>query len=113
MRSIRPMIKLLKEVKKIDKQKITIPTQIIYSSKDTVVLPSASVENFSEFGSKYKELHEYNESDDPSNHVLAGYILSPKSVEPVLNMMLDFLYKNKIGNKPLKNKPRKSLSVSN
>ena len=98
IKAVRPMVQLLKEVKKIDKQSITTPTLMIYSTKDTVILPSAVEENFQSWGSSKKQLTQYNDSED--THVLASAIVSPESIQPVLNILLDFLYKNDIASKP-------------
>ena len=101
VKAIRPMIRLLKEVKKIDKSKINKPTLIIYSPNDSVVLPAATKMNFAALGSTTKSLVVYLDSEDLSQHVLAGYILSPSTIQPVLNIMLDFLYKNKLVPQPV------------
>ena len=99
IKAVRAMVQTLKEVKKINKQDITTPTLMIYSKKDTVVLTSAIVETFKEFGSNTKQLVEFDAQED--THVLAGDIVSPKSVKPVLRIFLDFLYSNKIVQEPL------------
>lgn len=98
IRSARPMVQLLKEVKKIDKNTITSPVLMIYSTKDTVILPAAIEENFKYFGSAEKKLVQFNESED--THVLASEIVSPDSVAPMLDILLNFLYENKIAPQP-------------
>lgn len=102
IKSVRPMVQLLKEVKKIDKQSLLVPTLMVYSKKDTVVLPSATEANFAMFGSENKKLVQFNDSED--THVIASAIVSPNSVEPVLNILLDFLYDSKIVQKPKETK---------
>lgn len=98
IKSVRPMVQLLKEVKKIDKQSITTPTLMVYTTKDTVILPSAVEENFKSWGSSKKQLTQYNDSED--SHVLASEIVSPDSIQPVLNILLDFLYQHDIASQP-------------
>jgi len=98
IKSVRPMIQLLKEVKKIDKQSITTPALMVYSDKDTVISTTAIVENFEQWGSKIKQLTQYDASED--THVLASQIVSPNSVQPVLGILLDFLYKNNLVPQP-------------
>ena len=99
IKAVRTMVQTLKEVQRINKQKITTPTLMVYSEKDTVVSTSAILDTYKEFGSETKQLIEFDAQED--THVLAGDIVSPNSVQPVLNILLDFLYANKIVVKPL------------
>lgn len=94
LKSVRPMVQLLKEIKKIDKSSLTVPTLMVYSEKDTVISIPAIKENFTSLGSIKKKLVAYNDSED--THVLASEIVSPNDVKPVLKILLDFLYDNKI-----------------
>jgi len=107
IKGVRPMIQLLKTVKKIDKSKVTLPTLMIYSPQDSVILPKAIVENFTSYGSAIKQLTEFTDSEDLSQHVLAGDILSPSTTKPVLDIMLSFLQKNNIA------KPHSNLPIEN
>jgi len=93
---VRPLAQLMKEVKSINKQNIKIPSLFIYSSKDTVVSTQGITKTFAEYGSSQKEIIVFDESGDPSNHVLAGNILSPQSNQPLLDMMTKFLRDNNI-----------------
>jgi len=96
MKGLQPLAQILKDFKKVDKTTIQTPSLFIYSTKDTVVSVPAIVSNYKDWGSSIKDLVVYNESGDPSNHVLAGDILSPHSVAPMLAEITDFLSENNI-----------------
>lgn len=89
--ALRPLVQLLKVVKAIDKSKITTPSLFIYSPTDQVILPSAVVAAHDAFGSKTKRLIGYTRSQDPSQHVLAGDILSPNSTGELVDLAAAFV----------------------
>lgn len=99
IKAVRPMIQLLKEVKKIDKQTIITPTLMVYSAKDTVISISAIEENFKAWGTSKKQITQFNDSVD--THVLASAIVSPDSIQPMLTIMLEFLYQYDITPRPV------------
>lgn len=95
---LRPLAQLMKQVKTIDKSKLLTPSLFIYSSKDTVVSTKGITDTYKAYGSKKKQIITYDESHDPSNHVLAGDILSPHSTQDLLEFILEFLNENEIIN---------------
>ncbi len=67
------------------------PTLIIYSDNDTVVDPERIKAGFEKIGSPRKRLIAFNSSDDPSNHILAGDVMSPSSTDTLRTTIEDFL----------------------
>ncbi|QFU09399.1 Alpha/beta hydrolase family protein [Rhodobacteraceae bacterium THAF1] len=68
------------------------PALVIYSSADTVVKPEATRNGMALWGGA-KEFVEFGagEGVDPSNHVLAGDILSPALTDPVTDLILGWM----------------------
>lgn len=91
LRALRELVRLVKLVDEIDKSQIETPLMVIYSPKDQVVSVDAIETTFDEFGSDYKRLLPFKDSDAPSQHVLAGDILSPKSTQPIIEEIKKFL----------------------
>lgn len=85
------MIRLVKEVMKIDKASIEVPTLMVYSPQDAVVSPSAIEESFAQWGGAQKSLHTFELSESPNQHVLAGNIVSPSSTEALCGIIEHFL----------------------
>ena len=79
--SILPLIGLLKIVNDADIENINTPTQMIYSSKDKTISVPAVIDTFARLGSEQKELVEFNATEDPDFHALAGDLMSPTSTE--------------------------------
>ena len=93
-RSLVPMMKLVNEIKKIDKSTLRQPLQMIYSPKDQVIKPLEIDKMFQCFGSPNKQLIPFVESEHSSQHILAGDILSPKTTETLVEMISQFLHNN-------------------
>ena len=72
---------LLKIVNDADIENINTPTQMIYSSKDKTISVPAVIDTFARLGSEQKELVEFNATEDPDFHALAGDLMSPTSTE--------------------------------
>lgn len=89
--ALRPLIQLLKVVQAIDKSQITTPTLFVYAPNDQVILPSAVVAAHDAFGSKVKRLIGYTRSQDPSQHVLVGDILSPGTTGEMVELSAEFV----------------------
>ena len=79
--SILPLMGLLKIVNDADIENINTPTQMIYSSKDKTISVPAVIGTFARLGSEQKELVEFNATEDPDFHALAGDLMSPSSTE--------------------------------
>lgn len=85
------LARLLKDVERIDKATIRAPTLMIYSPGDKVVDPDAIRSAFAQWGAPRKRLLEYRRSGDPSQHVLAGDIVSPGSTAELASVITAFL----------------------
>jgi len=91
--SILPLMGLVKMVNDADIENINTPTLMVYSSKDKAISVSAIPETFSRLGSEQKELVEFNATDDPDFHALAGDLLSPSSTEILADNIVTFIKK--------------------
>ncbi len=85
------MLDLLNLVKQSDLTKLYLPIQIFYSPNDYVVSSEKIEQTFAEFASDKKQLVALENVQDPSNHVVAGDILSPDNTEFVKNKILQFI----------------------
>jgi esterase/lipase len=85
------LARLMKQVERVDKALITTPTLMIYSPRDQVIDPSAVQEAFAAWGASQKQLLAYEHSSDPSQHVLAGDIVSPGSTAELAAIISEFL----------------------
>lgn len=90
-RALIPMMALVKLVKQLDKRKLQVPTQVIYSPNDQVIDSQAIEQGFKLFGSRHKELVGYLDAEDPRQHILAGDILSPKATQPLARRICEFI----------------------
>jgi len=64
---------------------------VLLSPRDTVVSPAATKQAYARIDAPHKALIEIEDAGDPSNHVLAGDILSPDSTDEVAAMIVDFV----------------------
>ena len=64
---------------------------VLLSPNDTVVSPAATKQAYEHIGAPHKALMEIEDAGDPSNHVLAGDILSPDSTDAVAALIVDFV----------------------
>lgn len=71
--------------------RIEVPTLVFLSPDDRVIDPLIVETAFGKFGAFDKELIQVTEVEDPSNHVLAGEILSPSATAPVAARILEFV----------------------
>lgn len=90
-RALPELVRLVKQVAAIDKSAIGVPTLMIYSPADRVIDPAAVAEAFAEWGGERKRLVVFERSADPSQHVLAGDILSPGSTDELARLIIDYL----------------------
>jgi esterase/lipase len=85
------LVRLMKEVERIDKSAIRVPTLMIYSPLDQVIDPAAVAAAYAEWGGERKRLVVFERSSDPSQHVLAGDILSPGSTDEMARLISDYV----------------------
>jgi esterase/lipase len=90
-RALLELARLVKEVDGIDKSTIRTPALMIYSPRDQVIDPEAVRSAFAAWGTDRKRLIAYERSTDPSQHVLAGDIVSPGSTAEVAALISTFL----------------------
>ncbi len=90
-RALPELVRLMKEVERIDKSAIRVPTLMIYSPRDQVIDPAAVAAAFAEWGGERKRLVVFERAGDPSQHVLAGDILSPASTEEIARLISEYL----------------------
>ncbi len=86
-----PMMRMVKGVRALDLGRIRTPVQVIYAPGDRVVSPRAIVAAFAAMGSDRKALVPFTRSADPSQHVLAGDILSPGTTAEMAAIIADFV----------------------
>lgn len=72
-------------------EQITTPLLTLYSPDDQVVRATAIEAAFARFGSAHKQLIALKDSQDPSRHVLAGDILSPRDTARVSLAIMQLL----------------------
>ncbi len=89
--SLLPMMALVRLARDTDLRRHQTPTLIIYSQKDQVLDPRLIEARFPLLASKHKKLLPFNTSSDPSSHVLAGDILSPRTTQPLFDATMAFL----------------------
>ncbi len=85
------MMGLVDLVERTDLGAVRAPVLVVYSPQDQVVSAERTEARFPEFGSENKRLVPVEEAGDPSNHVLAGQILSPENTEPIAEIIRDFV----------------------
>ena len=64
---------------------------VLLSPDDEVVSPEATRQAFEQISAPHKALVEIEGAGDPSNHVLAGDILSPGNTDDVAALIVDFV----------------------
>lgn len=89
--ALLPMMGMVKLVDTLDLGVVRAPVLVIYSPDDQVVAPQATVSAFSAMGSARKQIIPFRLSQDPSQHVLAGDILSPRTTATMVSMISDFV----------------------
>lgn len=89
-RAVFPMGALLKTVSLIDFTKINTPALFMVSPKDQVIVPEEAKRIHRMWGGP-KEFISVEKSEDPSNHVIAGDILSPGNTQMAVDAILAFL----------------------
>ena len=85
------MMGVVGEASTIKYEDIATPTLIVYSSNDLVIDPNAIETVYERLGSSPKALVRASGSQDPSNHVLAGDIVSPNTTGTMAELMQRFV----------------------
>lgn len=90
-RALLPMMALVRVVRESPIENIRTPTLVIYSPNDRVVNTQEILKAHARLGSTVKPLIAVENSGDPSNHVLAGRILSPNETPRLREQILEFV----------------------
>lgn len=92
-----PMDAAIEVMRLVDLLNARLPMQleqnllVLLSPDDTVVSPEATKQAFARIDAPRKTLIAIENAGDPSNHVLAGDILSPSSTDDVAALIVDFV----------------------
>ena len=83
-----PMMDLVRQVRESDLQAFHTPALVVYSPRDQTVEPRQILEAFDRLGSTRKQLVAFTQSSAEGQHVLAGAITAPESVEPMVQQIV-------------------------
>ena len=90
-KALLPMMGLVELAQTADIQNVHTPLMLVYSPNDQVVSPAASEAAFTRYGAPNKEILAIEQSDNPSNHVIAGNIRSPGTNAEIRDAIISFL----------------------
>lgn len=85
------MMGVVGEASTINYEDVSTPTLIVYSTDDLVVDPTVTESVYARLGTDRKALARASGSQDPSNHVLAGDIVSPNTTDSMADLMQRFV----------------------
>jgi esterase/lipase len=91
MEALVPMINLVDQIREMDKSSITAPQLFVYSPDDQVISVRRILETSQEFTNADVSLHPFSESEDTSQHVLAGDACSPSSTDHMVKVLHQFI----------------------
>ena len=91
LEAVRPMLKLLDAVKRLDKSKTTAPQLIVYSPTDNVVDVDEIKNVAKQFTNSAVTMHEFTQSTDPYQHVLSGVACSPESTDIMVDVLFSYI----------------------
>lgn len=90
--SIIPMMSLITHTEKMDFSKTDIPALFYFSDEDRVVNAQITRQVAAQWGGDVDIVNPtLVDQIDPSNHVIAGDIVSPSQTEPATQVMLDWI----------------------
>jgi esterase/lipase len=89
--ALEPMMALVEHVRRMDLSAIDVPVLVVYSPQDEVVDPLETERSIQSMTSARVEVWRYEGAEDPSQHLLAGDILSPGSTGALANRIERFL----------------------
>lgn len=90
-RALLPMMALVSAVNDLPLEQIQTPLLMIHATDDQVVSSDAAIRAFDRIGSANKQRVEFQHSQDPSHHVLAGRILAPADTPRVAKLIEAFV----------------------
>ncbi len=90
-RALLPMMGMVDLANSLDLSTIDTPFLIIYSPDDQIVSSNSTEAMYQRIGTRQKQLIAFSNAEDPSQHVLAGDILSPGSTEVIARVILNFI----------------------
>ncbi len=85
-----PMAALTDLARNAAVEKITTPALFIFSDGDKVVRPDLTRDIAARWGAKH-EILAVERNDDPSNHVIAGDVLSPSTTDALAQRIVDWV----------------------
>ncbi len=91
MKALVPVVKLVDQIRDLDKSTTTVPQLIIYSKDDQVISVDAVLDTAAEFKNAKVKLIDYQSSSDPSQHVLVGDACGPESTDDVVSIIHNYL----------------------
>jgi esterase/lipase len=86
-----PMMALVKKVRESDARQFMTPLLVLYSADDQTVDPLETQKVFERIGSPNKKLELVSYSRSEGQHVLAGDIRDPQSVQPMVSSIVNWL----------------------
>ena len=90
--ALAPLGALLRAVKGVEYEKIDIPTLFVFSDEDTVVSAARTRTVAARWGGDVSLYPlQLQDGDDPSSHVIAGDIMSPRQTKWVARQMIDWI----------------------
>lgn len=90
-RALLPMMALVDTVNQLPLEQVQAPLLLIHAEDDQVVSSAAATRAFARFGSPIKQRVVWQQSQDPSHHVLAGRILAPRDTARVAQSIERFV----------------------
>jgi hypothetical protein len=85
------VMRLVERARRIATDEFEHDLLVFYSPDDKVVSTAAILDAYEMFDMSRKQLVEVNDADDPSQHVLAGDILSPSTTDRIAAQIVGFI----------------------
>ncbi|NNC77891.1 MAG: alpha/beta fold hydrolase [Woeseiaceae bacterium] len=85
------VMRLVDRANRLASMPLNAAVLMLLSPDDTVISPAAARRTFGEINAPLKRLDEVDGGGDPSNHVLAGDILSPDATDVIASRIIDFV----------------------
>lgn len=85
------VMRLVDRAARLAKRPLAQAVLMMLSPRDTVISPTAARATFDALDASRKKLIEVADSGDPSNHILAGRILSPDTTDSVVDDIVRFV----------------------
>ncbi len=89
-KALFPMMALVKKVRDSDLSAFKTPVLVLYSAADQTVDPDNIKQAFADFGSTQKTIDAVIYSQSKGQHVLAGDIRDPESVQPMASSIVNW-----------------------